>query len=315
LGQKARSLKHNNDNRALFENKTADADLGSSFQVHTPKKLVHSLEKLDLVQNTPFVRPAVKAQSHSSIETPSDTFTNLNRNTVRKLNFKPALPLSTKRSLYYNKENLPEQSKEKLNNLESIILTQSNISTTSCSIDVEENVKEIASKLPVVTNDDTCYTSPETSKFNYDTSLYHSVRETTSIPKSSFSKNNSNSLVDSSLTTEQLECQPLDFHPKHQNNSMPELTPKPKCNNFVVRAQTSTCINPTVSIQDKEFKRPINLPGSVCIKCANDNFISVKGIKYSILNTLGHGGSSIVYEVSQIPIPCFVYILLINCLI
>lgn len=301
LGQKARSLKHNNDNRALFENKTADADLGSSFQVHTPKKLVHSLEKLDLVQNTPFVRPAIKAQSHSSIETPSDTFTNLNRNTVRKLNFKPSLPLSTKRSLYYNKENLPEQSKEELNNLESIILTQTNISTTSCSVDVEENVKEIASKLPVVINDVTCYTSPETSKSNYDTSLYHSVRETTSIPKSSFlsfSKNDSNSLVDSSLSTEQLECQPLDAHPKHQNTSIPELTPIAKCNNFVLRAQTSTCLNPTVSDQDEEFKRPISLPGSVCIKCANDNFISVKGIKYSILNTLGHGGSSIVYEVS-----------------
>ncbi|XP_003241140.2 dual specificity protein kinase TTK-like [Acyrthosiphon pisum] len=299
LGQKARSLKYNNDNRALFENKTADADLGSSFQVHTPKKLVHSLEKLDLVQNTPFVRPAIKAQSHSNIETPSDTFTNLNRNTVRKLNFKPALPLSTKRSLYYNKENLPEQSKEELNNLESIILPQSDISTTSCSIDVEENVKEIASKLPVI-NDDTCYTSPETSKSNYDTSLYHSLRETTSIPKSSFlsfCKNSSNSLVDSSLSTEQLECQPLDAHPKHHNTSIPELTPIAKCNNFVVRAQTSTYINSTVSVQDEELKQPINLSGSVCIKCATDNFISVKGIKYSILNTLGHGGSSIVYEV------------------
>lgn len=318
MGQKARSLKHNNDNRALFENKTADADLGGSFQVHTPKKLVHSLEKLDLVQNTPFVRPAIKAQSHCSIETPSDTFTNLNRNTVRKLNFKPALPLSTKRSLYYNKENLPEQPKEELNNLESIILTQSNISTTSCSIDVEENVEEIASKSPVVTNDDACYTSPETTKYNYDTSLYHSVRETTSIPKSSFlsfSKNNSNSLVDSSLSTEQLECQHLDAYPKYQNTSIPELAPIAKCNNFVACAQTSTCINPTVSVHDEDLKQPINLPGSVCIKCANDNFISVKGIKYTILNTLGHGGSSIVYEVSHLPMPCFVYILLINCLI
>jgi len=318
LGQKARSLKHNNDNRALFENKTADADLGSSFQVRTPKKLVNSLEKLDLVQDTPFVRPAIKGQSHSSIETPSDTFTNLNRNTVRKLNFKPALPLSTKRSLYNNKENLPEQSKEELNNLESIILTQSNNSTDSSSIAVEENVREIASKLPVVVNDDTCYTSPETSKFNYDTSLYHSVRETTSIPKLSFlsfSKNNSNSLVDSSLSTEQLECHPLDTHPKHQNTSTPELTPIAKCNNVVVRAQSSTCINPIVLVQDEEFKRPINLPVSGCIKCANDNFISVKGIKYSILNTLGHGGSSIVYEVSHLPFSWFAYILLINCFI
>ncbi|KAL4099034.1 hypothetical protein QTP88_023535 [Uroleucon formosanum] len=304
LGQKARSLKHNSDNRALFENKTADADLGSSFQVRTPEKLVNSLEKLDLVQDTPFVRPAVKAQSHNSIETPSDTFTNLNRNTVRKLNFKPALPLSTKRSLYNNKENLPELSKEELNNLESIILTQSNISTTSCSTDIEENVKEIASKIPVAKNDDTCYTSPETTKFNYDTSLYHSVRETTSIPQSSFfsfSKNNSNSFVDSSLSTAQLlECQPLDANSKHQNISKPELaelTPIAKCNNSVFLAQSSTCVNHVVFVQDQELKQPINLPGSVCIKCANDNFISVKGIKYSILNTLGHGGSSIVYEV------------------
>lgn len=292
--------------------------MGSSFQVRTPIKLVNSLEKLDLVQDTPFVRPAIKAQSHSSIETPSDTFTNLNRNTVRKLNFKPALPLSTKRSLYNNKENLPEQSKEELNNLESIILTQSNISTTSCSTDIEENVKEIANKLPVAKNDNTCYTSPETTKFNYDTSLYHSVRETTSIPQSSFfsfSKNNSVSLVDSSLSTEQLECQPLDAHSKHQNTSKPELTPITKLNNSVVLAQSSTCINPVVFVQDEKLKQSINLPGSVCIKCANDNFISVKGIKYSILNTLGHGGSSIVYEVSHLPIPCFIYILLINCLI
>ncbi|XP_022171655.1 dual specificity protein kinase TTK-like [Myzus persicae] len=294
LGQKASSLKHNNDNQALFENKTADADLGCTFQIRTPKKLVNSFEKLDLVQNTPFFRPAIKAQSHSNIDTPCDTFTYLNRNTVRKLNFKPALPLSTKRSLYNNKENLPEHSKEELK-LGSKILTQSNISTASCSITVEENVNETASKVPVVLNDDTCNTSPETSKFNYDTSLYHSIRETTSLPKSlffSFSKNNSNSLVDSSLSTKQLECQPLDAHSKH---TTPELTPITKCNNFVVRAQ-STCITP-VFAQDEELKQPINLPGSVCIKCAHENFISVKGIKYSILNTLGHGGSSIVHEV------------------
>ncbi|XP_060837449.1 dual specificity protein kinase TTK-like isoform X1 [Rhopalosiphum padi] len=297
LGQKTRSLKHSNDNQPLFQNKTADANLGSSFQVQTPKKLVNSFEKLDLVQDTPFVRPAIKTQIHSSIETPSDTFTNLNRNTVRKINFKPALPLSTKRSLYNNKENLPEQSKEKLKNLESIILPQNNISTASCLITVKKNDKEITNKLPVVINDDTCYTSLETTKFNYDTSLYHSVRETTSIPESSFlslAKNNYNSLVDSSLSTRQLECQPLDDHPKH---STPELTPIVKCDNLVVRAQSSTCPTTDVTVQVEDIKLSTNLSGSVCIKCANENFISVKGIKYSILNTLGHGGSSIVYEV------------------
>jgi len=304
LGQKARSLKHNNDNRALFENKTADADLGSSFQVRTPKKLVNSFEKLDLVQNTPFVRPAIKAESHSNIETPSDTFTNLNRNTVRKLNFKPALPLSTKRSLYNNKENLPKHSKDELK-LESKILTQSN-STASCLITVEENVNEITNKIPVVINDETCYVSPETSKLNYDTSLYHSIRETTSIPKSlflSFSKNNSNSLVDSSLSTEQLECQPLEAHPEH---TTPELTPIAKCNNFQSNAQSSTCITP-LFVQDEDLKQPINLPGSLCIKCTHENFISVKGIKYSILNTLGHGGSSIVHEVSYLFLVLFIF--------
>uniref|UniRef100_A0A2S2NU64 Dual specificity protein kinase TTK n=1 Tax=Schizaphis graminum TaxID=13262 RepID=A0A2S2NU64_SCHGA len=297
LGQKARSLKHSNDNQPLFQNKTADANLGSSFQVQTPKKLVNSFEKLDLVQDTPFVHPAIKTQIHSSIETPSDTFTNLNRNTVRKINFKPALPLSTKRSLYNNKENLPEQSKEKLKNLESIILPQNNISKASCSITVKENDKEITNKLPVVINDDTCYTSLETTKFNYDTSLYHSVRETTSIPESSFlslAKNNYNSLVDSSLSTRQLECHPLDDNPKH---STPELTSIVKCDNLVVRALSSTCPTTDVSIQVEDIKLSTNLSGSVCIKCANENFISVKGIKYSILNTLGHGGSSIVYEV------------------
>jgi len=315
LGQKTRSLKNNNDNQALFENKTADADLGSSFHLkQTPKKLVNSFEKLDLVQDTPFVRPAIKAKNHSSLETPSDSFTNLNRNTVRKLNFKPALPLSTKRSLYSNKENLPEQSKEELKNKESKILTQSNISTASCSITVKENVEEIPNKLPVVINNDTCYTSLETSKFNYDTSLYHSVRETTSIPESShlsFSMNNSMSFVDSSLSTTQLECQPLDEYPEH---TTPELNVISKCNNFVANAQSSTCPPTSVKFvqeREKELKRPIYLSSSLCIKCSNENFISVKGIKYSILNTLGHGGSSVVYEVYYL-FHFFVYILLIT---
>lgn len=275
--------------------------MGSSFQIRTPKKLVNSFEKLDLVQDTPFVRPAIKAQSHSSLETPSDTFTNLNRNTVRKLNFKPTLPLSTKRSLYNNKENLPEHSKEELK-LESRILTQN---TASFSITVEENVNAIANKLPIILNDDT---SPETSKYNYDTSLYHSIRETTSIPKSlflSFSKNNSNSLVDSSFSTEEFECQPLDFHPEHSTPE--ELTPITKCNNFVARTQSSTSITPAVFGQDEVLKQSINLHGSLCIKCAHENFISVKGIKYSILNTLGHGGSSIVYEVSYLFLFLFIF--------
>uniref|UniRef100_A0A2H8U1J5 Dual specificity protein kinase Ttk n=1 Tax=Melanaphis sacchari TaxID=742174 RepID=A0A2H8U1J5_9HEMI len=296
LGQKTRSLKHSNDNQALFQNKTADADLRSSFQVQTPKKLVNSFEKLDLVQDTPFVRPATKAQIHSSMETPSDTFTNLNRNTVRKINFKPTLPLSTKRSLYNNKENLPERLKEKLKSPESIIQPQSNINTDSCSITVKENDKEITNKLPVAIND-TCYTSLETTKSNCDTSLYHSVRETTSIPKSSyfsFDINSSNSLIDSSLLTKQLECQPLDDHPKR---SIPEVTPIVKCNNLVVCAQSSTCPTADVFVQEEDLKLSTNLSTSLCIKCANENFISVKGIKYSILNTLGHGGSSIVYEV------------------
>jgi len=237
-------------------------------------------------------------QSHCSIETPSDTFTNLNRNTVRKLNFKPALPLSTKRSLYYNKENLPEQPKEELNNLESIILTQSNISTTSCSIDVEENVEEIASKSPVVTNDDACYTSPETTKYNYDTSLYHSIRETTVVPEtshSSFSIRNSDSFANNSLTPKQLECQPLDDQPNH---TALELSPAANRNNFVIRARSPIHHIPVGFVQDGEFKRPINSSSSVCVKCANENYISVKGINYNILNTLGHGGSSIVYEVN-----------------
>lgn len=288
MGQKARYLQHNKDHRPLFENKTEDANLGSSFR--TPQKLVKNFEKLDLVQNTPFVRPVIKAQNHS-IETPSDTLITFKKNTVRKINFKPALPLSTKRSLYSNKENLPEV----LQNLESKILTHSNISTSSDSITVKENVKEIANKSPVVTNDDSRYTSPETTKHNYDTSLYHSVRETTSIPESSclsFHVNNSNSLVDSSLSTKQLECEPMGGHPIH---SISELNTLPKSNSFAVHSQSSTCL-PTPQ-EEEVLKQPVNLSGSNCIKCANENFISVKDIKYSILNTLGHGGSSIVYEV------------------
>uniref|UniRef100_A0A2S2NEY7 Uncharacterized protein n=1 Tax=Schizaphis graminum TaxID=13262 RepID=A0A2S2NEY7_SCHGA len=277
LGQKGRSLKHINENRSLFENKTAEADLGGSFQIRTPENLVGGFEKLDLVHDTPFVRPAIKNQNDNDLETPSDTLTNIK-------NVRPNIELSTKRSLYSNKENLPEQIKE-LRTPESQKLNKSNISTPSLTI------KEISNKSSESVKDETYYVSPETSKYNYDTSLYHSIRETTVIPEtshSSFSTNNS-------LTTKQLECQPLDDQSKH---TALELSPAANRNNFVIRARSPIRHIPVGFIQDGEFKRPINSSSSVCVKCANENYISVKGINYSILNTLGHGGSSVVYEVN-----------------
>lgn len=294
MGQKGRYLKHSSDNRPLFENKTAEANLGGSFQIRTPEHLVNGFEKLDLVHNTPFVHPAVKTQNDSGIETPSDTIINLNTNNVHGLNTKPILSLSTKRSLYSNKENFPEQ---KLIIPESQKLTQDNTITLSDSLTVKENTDGIANK-SVSVKDDTFYVSPETLRYNNDTSLYHSMRDTTPIPvssHSSFSIKNSDSQIDSSLSTKQLGCQPLDDQPKYATF---ELSPAAKFNNFVIHARSPIRPNPVGFIQDGEFKRPVNSSCNVCIKCANENFISVNGINYNILNTLGHGGSSIVYEVT-----------------
>lgn len=297
LGQKGRSLKHTNDNQPLFQNKTAEADLGSLFQVRTPEKLVHVFDKLDLVHDTPFVHPAIKTQNDSGIETPSDTLTNLNRNNVVSLNNRTAIPLSTKRSLYSNKENLPEKTKN-LSTPESQNLTQSSTSIKSCSLTIRDDVEESGNKSLNNVKNDTCYVSPETSRYSCDTSLYHSIRETTVVPdsfsSSSFSTKSSESQVDSSLLTKQLGCQPLDVK---VNYSTLELSPAAKHNDFVIRARSPIRPSPVGFIQDGEFKRPINSSSSVCVKCANENYLCVRGINYSILNTLGHGGSSIVYEV------------------
>lgn len=292
MGQKGRSLKLINDNRTLFENKTAEADLGSSFQIRTPENLANGFEKLDLVHDTPFVRPIVKTQNDSGIETPSDTLTNLTEKNV--CSFKPNVS-STKRTLYSNKENVPEEIKNVLKTPESEKLSQSN-SSTSYSLTIKENLNGINKSSLNVKDDTTCYVSPETSRYNYDTSLYHSIRETTIIPDSSnlSSTGNSDSQVDSSVLTKQLGCQPLVDQPGH---TALELSPAANRNNFVIRSRSPIRPIPVGFIQDGEFKRPIASSGSVCVKCANENYICVKGINYSILNTLGHGGSSVVYEV------------------
>lgn len=296
MGQKARSIKNINDNPPLFENKTAEADLGCSFQIRTPENLVNGFKKLDLVHDTPFVHPVVKPQNENGVQTPSDTIINLNKNNVNSLNVKSNI-LSTTESSYSNKENLSNENKENLNSPDSKKkLTPNN---NSYSLIIKKNVENIENKPSVNNNviEDTFYVSPETSKYNYDTSLYHSIRETTIIPNSlhsSLSLINSDSQVDSFLSTKQLGCQPLNGQPKH--TTLEELSPAAKRNNFIIRARSP--IRPVDFIQDGEFKRPINSFGSVCFKCANENFISVKGINYNILNTLGHGGSSIVYEVN-----------------
>lgn len=297
LGQKGRLLKHINDNQPLFENKTAEADLGNSFQIRTPENLVSDFEKLDLVHNTPFVRPVVKAQNDSGIETPNDTHINKNKKNP-SLNSKPDFSLSTKQSIYTNKENLPEK-KYELNTSDPQKLNLSNTGISSYSLIVGQKPEEIENKSPNNIKDNTYYVSPETSRYNYDTSLYHSIRENTIIPDSShsyFSIGNSNTEVDSSLTTKQLGCQSINDKPNHITL---ELSPAAKRNDFVIRARSPICPPPVEFIQDGEFKRPINSSSNVCVKCANENYICVKGINYSILNTLGHGGSSIVYEVNM----------------
>lgn len=292
MGQKGRSIKHSNDNQPLFENKTAEADLGGSFQIRTPENLINGFEKLDLVHdtsliNTPFVRPAIKTQNDSGIETPSNTLTHLNRSNFHNSNHKPNHLSNTKRSLYNNKENVPEQIIEELKTPESKKCTQNNTST-SCTLILEESLKEVANKSTINVKDETCLSE----------TLYHSIGETTAIPNSphlSFSTGNSDIPANSSLKINQLGCQ-LDGQTKH---TALELSPAAKRNNFVIRARSPIHPIPVGFVQDGEFKRPINSSGSMCIKCANENYISVKGINYSILNTLGHGGSSIVYEVNN----------------
>lgn len=306
LGQKGRSIKRFNDNKPLFENRTAEADLGYSFQTHTPENIVHDFDNIYLVTNTPFVHPVVKTQNDSGIETPSDTLNNF-----KNLNIRPTLSLSTKRLQYSNKENLPEQTKEELETLDSQKSAISNSSTTSCSLTVKDNLEAITNKSLVSRKDDTLF-SPETSKYNCDTSLYHSIRETTVVPDSpnSFLKN-SNSQVDSFLSTKQLGCAPLDSQLKYST----ELSPAAKHNHSAINARSPIRRNPVVFVQDGEFKRPISSINNICVKCANENFITVKGINYSILNTLGHGGSSVVYEVNIIFYLCyddFIVFILLN---
>lgn len=292
MGQKGRSFKHINDNQPLFENKTAEADLGGSFQIRTPENVINGFEKLDLVHdtsliNTPFVRPAIKTQNDSGIETPSDTLTHLNRSNFLNSNLRPNHSSNTKRSLYNNKENVPEQIIEELKTPESKKCSQNNTSA-SCTLIVEESFKEVANKSSINVKDETCSLSE---------TLYHSIGETTAIPNSphlSISIGISDIQANSSLTIKQLGCQ-LDGQTKHKAL---ELSPAAKRNNFVIRARSPIHPIPVGFVQDGDFKRPINSSGSMCIKCANENYISVKGINYSILNTLGHGGSSIVYEVS-----------------
>lgn len=291
MGQKARYSKHNNNKQPLFENITSEADLGSSFHKRSPKKLNNVLEKLNL-NDTPFLNSEVKAKNVSN-ETPNDTFVNFNLNTVRRLHFKPELPLSTKRSLYSNKENLPEQTKEELKTSKSVQLTQNIISTSLSSLSTKENL-DIVDKSPVNIKDGSYNVSFETSKYNYDSSLYHTVWETTCIPDplfSSFSLKNTDSLVDSSLSMKELECQPLNDQSEHIALN---LSSTAKLN--TVHSQTPICSSSAEFVQEENGV--LYTSSSLCGKCSHENFITVKGINYSLLNTLGHGGSSIVYEVN-----------------
>lgn len=269
--------------------------MGNSFKIRTPKKLTQDLEKLDLLHETPFVRQVVNTQHDSDVESQSDTFANLNRNTVHKLHFKPILPLSTKRLLYSNEDNLPKQTKEELNTLETRKLTQSSIiKTTSSIFTIKENVEKIAKKSPINMNDVSCFASPEISRHSYDSNLYHTVRETTTIPRSSctsFSLNNLDSIVNLSLSTERLECRSINNQPK---NYICEQSSISNPDTSVINIPSPTHI----PVQERELKQAIHPMDNKCLKCINENFITVKEINYKILNTLGHGGSSTVYEVN-----------------
>lgn len=217
-------------------------NLESSFKICRPKKLAN---KRNILKNTPIVCQA----NDSGLEIPDYTFTDLKRKTIRKLNFKPTLPLSTKQSLFYNKENLAEQKQEELKTTKSKILTQSHTGSTSCLLPVKKSDNEITKKSLMIVKDDKTYVLSNPSRNNHDSGLFFNGRETNSAPESSDLSSSikiSNSLVDSSLLVELFE----------------------------------------------------NDIGNICITCANDNYISVKGINYYINNTLGHGGTSVVYEVN-----------------
>jgi len=91
LGQKGRFLKPMNDNGSLFENKTAEVNLRCSFVICETKKLLKDFEKLNLVHHSLFIHQSVLAQNDRGIEKfhVIHKFINLNRNTVRKFNFRP----------------------------------------------------------------------------------------------------------------------------------------------------------------------------------------------------------------------------------
>lgn len=297
LGQKLKSLKLNNNTRPLFENKTTEANLGNSFEICTSKKLINNFDKCDLINDTSFVFPAVKAQNKSDIETSNNTFINLNRIIIRKPNFRTTLPLSTKRSLYSNKKNILKQTKDEVTTSNYINVTQNTIDTSSYSFVIKKIIEENAITLSDDVKNETYYTSPKISSHNYDTSLYRNIRESTNLEESSysyFSIKKSDLLLNSS--TKQLECQPLDGQLKHVPLEKSFIT---KQNNCIIHTQSPTCSTSIQIVQKKEFKQPISSPNTICIKCTNENFIFVKGLKYSILNTLGHGASSVVYEVNK----------------
>lgn len=233
-------------------------------------------KRRDLLQNTPIVFPALENQNYSSFKTPSNTFVNLKRKTIRKLNFKPTLPLSTKRYLYNDKNDVPDQKNEKIETAKSKMLTQSHIGLSSCLLPAKENVKEITKKSLMNVYDDIIYNElPDTYRNNHNSSLYFNTKNTTSVPELSNVSSSvkiSNLLDDSSLFVEQLECQYLD-------NGLANFTQ-------------------TVVPVEEYLTQPVNYISNMCITCASDNFISIKGTNYSTLNILGHGGSSIVYEVN-----------------
>lgn len=268
--------KDDEHNRQLFENKTAEANLGSSFQIHKPKKIINNLSN-----DTPYVKMSMNTQYDNLIGTSNDTYINLNINSDCKLNFKSSLPLSTKRSLYYNnKENVLKQTKKEFKSTESKKLTHSINSTSSCICNVKEIVEEIENISLIDTKNNSYYESSEASVCNHNTTLYHNIKETITI--SGFIKDD-NSSVDSLPLIKQLDSQL-----EHSTQKLPTSI---KYNNLIY-VQSPIHFIPV--IEQKKFKLPINL---TCI-CPNENFISVKGIHYSILNTLGRGGSSIVYEVN-----------------
>lgn len=109
--------------------------------------------------------------------------------------------------------------------------------------------------------------------------MYHRIKETTIVSESSYSylSNNNSGLLFDLFLSRHLICKPLDDLTKHITRELPSTT---KDDNFLMCAQSPICLTTIVFDQNGDIKQIVKLLDNICIKCTNENFISVKRINY-----------------------------------